>query len=36
MQEGRKPEKVKKLKVEKIPDLLAKWPFLGKVIFEPL
>jgi hypothetical protein len=31
-----KPKKVKKPKVEEMPDLLAKWPSLAKVIFEPL
>jgi hypothetical protein len=31
-----KSEKAKKPKVEEIPDLLAKWPSLSKVIFEPL
>ena len=31
-----KPEKAKKPKVEEMPDLLAKWPSLGKVIFKPL
>ena len=31
-----KPEKAKKPKVEELPDLLAKWPSPGKVIFKPL
>jgi len=30
------PEKAKKPKIEEIPDLMAKWPSPGKVIFDPL
>jgi hypothetical protein len=30
------PEKVKKPKVDDMPNLLAQWPSPSKVIFEPL